>query len=71
VLMDAACFRQWARLMHRRTAAFYVDAMIAATVLVHDFTVATRNVRDFSPSASLFSTPSLITAKLSLSSSLS
>jgi predicted nucleic acid-binding protein len=49
VLVDADCFRQWARLMHRRTAVFYVDAMIAATALVHDFTVVTRNVRDFAP----------------------
>jgi len=47
VFMDAACFRQWARLMHRRASAFYVDAMIAATALIQGFTVVTRNVRDF------------------------
>lgn len=45
--MDAASFREWARLMHRRPAALYEDAMIAATARVHGLTVATRNVRDF------------------------
>lgn len=46
--MDAACFRRWAKLMHRRSSTVYEDAMIAATALVHDLTVVTRNVRDFS-----------------------
>jgi toxin FitB len=46
--MDAACFRRWAKLMHRRSATVYEDAMIAATAVVHDLTVVTRNVRDFS-----------------------
>ena len=46
--MDAACFRRWARLMHRRSDTVSEDAMIAATALVHDLTVVTRNVRDFS-----------------------
>jgi len=45
--MDAACFRRWAKLMHRESNTVYEDAMIAATALVHDLTVATRNVRDF------------------------
>ena len=45
--MDAAIFRAWARLMHRKSDTLYEDAMIAATAAVHDLTVATRNVADF------------------------
>lgn len=45
--MDAATFRLWAKLMHRQTNTVYEDAMIAATALMHQFTIATRNVRDF------------------------
>lgn len=45
--MDAATFRAWARLMHRKSDALYEDAMIAATAQVHGLTVATRNVADF------------------------
>jgi len=47
--MDAACFQEYARLMHRRSATFAEDAMIAATARVHGLTVATRNERDFRP----------------------
>jgi predicted nucleic acid-binding protein len=47
--MDAAIFRSWARLMHRRSDDLIEDAMIAATAIVHDLTVVTRNVRDFQP----------------------
>ena len=46
--MDTASFRRWAKLMHRQSNTVYEDAMIAATALVHDLTVVTRNVRDFS-----------------------
>lgn len=45
--MDAATFRAWARLMHRKSDTLYEDAMIAATAQVHGLTVATRNVADF------------------------
>lgn len=45
--MDGGAFRQWARLMHRRSDTLYEDAMIAATAMVHGLTVATRNVADF------------------------
>jgi predicted nucleic acid-binding protein len=45
--MDAASFRAWARLIHRKSDTLYEDAMIAATAKVHGLTVATRNVADF------------------------
>ena len=45
--MDAATFRLWAKLMHRQSNTVYEDAMIAASALLHNLTVVTRNVRDF------------------------
>lgn len=45
--MDAAAFRDWARLMHRKSDTLFEDAMIAATARVNGLTVVTRNVVDF------------------------
>ncbi len=45
--MDANTFRVWAKLMHKESNTVYEDAMIAATALVHNLTVVTRNLRDF------------------------
>ena len=45
--MDGTTFRAWARLMHRKSDTLYEDAMIAATAIVHNLTVVTRNVTDF------------------------
>ena len=45
--MDAACFREWGRIMHGKAGDLTEDAMIAATARVHHLIVATRNERDF------------------------
>ena len=44
---DAAVFRRHAKLMRRQPTPSYEDALIAATALAYDLTVATRNVADF------------------------
>lgn len=45
--MDGRCFRHWSRLMIGKSGHLAVDGMIAATAIVHDLTVVTRNVKDF------------------------
>jgi predicted nucleic acid-binding protein len=47
VAVGAAVFRRWAQLMHGRPEHHLEDALIAATALVHELTVATRNTTDF------------------------
>lgn len=55
VAMDAACFREYSRLIHGRSDTLRQDAMIAATARVNGMTIATRNERDFK----LFAVPLL------------
>jgi predicted nucleic acid-binding protein len=45
--MTAVEFREWARLMNKRSDDLTRDAMIAATAKVHRLIVVTRNTRDF------------------------
>ena len=47
ISMDAAAFRAWAQLMHRKSNTVYEDAMITATAKVHGLTGVTRNTADF------------------------
>jgi toxin FitB len=44
---EPACFREYARLMHRRSDTVGEDAMIASTARIHRLTVATGNESDF------------------------
>ncbi len=44
---DATVFRRHAKLMQGRSSSIYEDALIAATALVYDFVVITRDVADF------------------------
>ena len=45
--MDAACFREYSRLVQRKHSHVVEDGMIAAIARVHDLTIATRNETDF------------------------
>jgi hypothetical protein len=47
--MDTPICRAWARLMHGKSDNLADDARIAATALVHNLIVVTRNIRDFRP----------------------
>jgi hypothetical protein len=43
--VDGRAFRIWARLMHHQPADLGLDALIAATAIVHDLTVVTRTCK--------------------------
>lgn len=45
--VDAASFRAWAKLMQGTSDDHALDAMIAASAIVRNLTVVSRNVRDF------------------------
>lgn len=44
---DDRIYRLAARILHGKRPNLYEDGIIAATALVHNLTVATRNIRDF------------------------
>jgi len=45
--MDGQCFREWAKLMEKKSGHLIEDAMIAATARARGLQVATRNEKDF------------------------
>ena len=50
-------FRLWGQLTSTKRPDLANDALIAATALHHDLTVATRNVKDFTPFGVLVANP--------------
>lgn len=57
IFADATVFRRHAKLIHGRSSSIYEDALIAATALVYDFVVVTRDVADFKGFAVRFIDP--------------
>ncbi|MGH8317025.1 MAG: type II toxin-antitoxin system VapC family toxin [Steroidobacteraceae bacterium] len=47
--LDARTLHRWAQLMHGKPDHHLEDGLIAATALVRQLTVVTRNVADFQP----------------------
>lgn len=47
--IDAAVFREWARLIHGKSRDVTEDALIAATARINRLIVVTRNVKRFVP----------------------
>ncbi len=47
VPINTPIIRLWAKLMRRRSVKDYEDMMIAATAIVYDMTMVTRNIKDF------------------------
>ena len=52
-----AIFRLWAKLSAGRTGRSVADALVAATALHHELTVATRNAEDFAGFGVLVANP--------------
>lgn len=59
--VDAAAFRCWAKLLHRRANHHLEGALIAATAMTHGLTVVTRNTKDFEAFGVLLLNPFLNT----------
>lgn len=55
--VDLAIAQRWGLLMAADPSASAEDTLIAATALVHGFTVVTRNVRDFAPTGATVVNP--------------
>jgi toxin FitB len=45
--LDGRTLRTWAKLMHRQQDHLMADALIAATAIVNNLIVVTRNEKDF------------------------
>jgi toxin FitB len=47
ISMDSEAFKVWAKLSHRKSNTLSEDLMIAATGKLHNYTIVTRNTKDF------------------------